>query len=150
MPFRTSATTPARILTAAADHIERVGLYQGDELWQPGEASDAAPCTVLYAWERSVRAARPSESAGEEAWEVFHGTFMDSLVVLSDHMNERPVQGRRWRELGLMEDSYRCLMVWCWGNEPGRTAGEAVAVLRAAAHVYRSGGDRCGGGCPGD
>lgn len=32
MATRKPQATPARILTAAADHIERVGLYQGEHL----------------------------------------------------------------------------------------------------------------------
>ncbi|QHC26398.1 DUF6197 family protein [Streptomyces sp. GS7] len=118
MPHRRIAATPARILTAAADHIERVGLYQGDHLWQPGRMGDTAPCTVLHAWERGVRSARPRWSVRGEPWNVFHRALADSLVVLSNHINGRPVSGVRWRKLRLTEDAYRRTLLWCWGDEP--------------------------------
>lgn len=92
MPASWRPATPTRILTAAADHIERVGLYQGDHLWKPGRMSDAAPCTVLHAWERGVRAARPRWSVRGEAWDIFHRALADSLVILTDHINGRPVE----------------------------------------------------------
>lgn len=148
MPSRKPPATPARILTAAADHIERVGLYQGDRLWQPGRMGDSAPCTVLHAWERGVRAARPHRSVHGEPWAVFQRALSDSLVVLSDHVTGGPVCGVRWRRLRLTEDAYRRTLLWCWGDEPGRTAAEAAATIRAAAPLRPSDGDHIDCDCP--
>ena len=141
MPPQKPRATPARILTAAADHIERVGLYQGDHLWQPGRMSDAAPCTVLHAWERGVRAARPRWSVRGEPWDIFHRALSDSLVMLSDHLNGRRVPSVRWRKLRLSEDAYRRTVLWCWGDEPERTTAEAAVMIRAAAAQCLSGAD---------
>ncbi|MEE1797177.1 DUF6197 family protein [Streptomyces sp. JV176] len=148
MPSRKPHATPARILTTAADHVERVGLYQGDHLWQPGRMGDTAPCTVLHAWERGVRAARPRWSERGELWDIFHRALTDSLVVLTNHINGRPVSGVRWRELRLTEDAYRRVMLWCWGDDPERTTVEAAAVIRAAAALYSSDADHNTADCP--
>ncbi|MFJ2819411.1 DUF6197 family protein [Streptomyces sp. NPDC087294] len=133
MPLRKSRTTPARILTAAADHVERVGLYRGDHSSKPGRVGDAAPCTVLHAWERGVRTARPRWSVRSEPWDIFHGVVACSLVLLSDHINGGPVSGVQWRQVRLTEDAYRRTLLWCWGYVPGRTTVEAAAMIRAAA-----------------
>ncbi|WP_338684535.1 DUF6197 family protein [Streptomyces acidiscabies] len=133
MPSRKPNATPVRILTTAANHIERVGLYQGDHLWQPGRMGDTAPCTVLHAWERGVRTSRPRWSVRGEPWDVFHRALADSLVVLSDHINGRAVPSLRWRRLRLTEDAYRRTVLWCWGDVPERTTDEAAELLRAAA-----------------
>ncbi|MER7043630.1 DUF6197 family protein [Streptomyces jumonjinensis] len=125
--------TPARILNAAARHIERVGLYRGDHLWQPGKMGDTAPCNVLHAWEQGVRAVRPHRSVKGEAWTVFHHAITDSLAAMSDHVNGRRVSPMRWLELNLDQRAYRRTMLWCWGDEPGRTAEEAAAAFRSAA-----------------
>ncbi|MFC8894469.1 DUF6197 family protein [Streptomyces cinereoruber] len=146
MPRKYRAT-PARILTAAADHIERVGLYQGDHLWQPGRMGDNAPCTVLHAWGRGVRAVRPRWSERGESWDIFQRALTDSLVVLTNHINGRPVSDVRWRKLRLTEDAYRRTMLWCWGDEPERTTAEAAAVIRAAAALHQSDGDHSIQGC---
>ncbi|MEN8650595.1 DUF6197 family protein [Streptomyces sp. 21So2-11] len=148
VPSRKPPATPARIFTAAADHIERVGLYQGDHLWQPGRMGENAPCTVLHAWERGVRAARPGWSVRGEPWDIFRRALADSLVVLSNHINGRPVSGVRWRKLRLTEDAYRRTLLWCWGDAPERTAAEATAMIRAAAVPYLSGGGHAKHGCP--
>ncbi|MBT2406775.1 MULTISPECIES: DUF6197 family protein [unclassified Streptomyces] len=148
MPRRKGPAAPARILTVAADHIERVGLYQGDHLWQPGRMGDTAPCTVLHAWERGVRAARPRWSVRGEPWDIFQRALFDSLVVLSNHINGRPVSGVRWRNLRLTEDAYRRTMLWCWGGGPERTTAEAAAIIRTAAALYPSGADHMIPGCP--
>ncbi|MBD0688540.1 DUF6197 family protein [Streptomyces sp. CBMA123] len=148
MPPRKPRATPARILTAAADHIERVGLYQGDQLWQPGRMGNTAPCTVLHAWARGVRAARPHWSVRGEPWDIFQRALFDSLVVLSNHINGRPVAPIRWRRLGLGEDAYRRTLLWCWGDAPERTTAEAAALLRSAASLYPSGVDHTVPGCP--
>ncbi|MEV3853022.1 DUF6197 family protein [Streptomyces sp. NPDC050095] len=148
MPPRKPSATPARILTAAANHIERVGLYQGEHLWQPGRMGDTAPCTVLHAWERGVRTVRPHWVVRGEPWDIFHRALADSLVVLSDHLNGRPVSGVRWRRLRMAEDAYRRSLLWCWGDEPSRTTTEAAAALRAAAALHPSGGDHTIPGCP--
>lgn len=132
MPRKPPAT-PARILTAAARHIERVGLYQGEHLWQPGRMGDAAPCTVLHAWERGVRAARPHWSVRGEPWDTFQRALTDSLVIFSNHINGRPVAPTRWRKLRIEEYAYRRVLLWCWGDEPARTAEEAAAAFRDAA-----------------
>ncbi|MFF7797456.1 DUF6197 family protein [Streptomyces olivaceus] len=147
MPSRKPHATPARILTAAADHIERVGLYQGDHLWQPGRVGDTAPCTVLYAWERGVRSVRPRRSVRGEPWDIFQRAISDSLVALSDHLNGRPVSDF-WKRLMLTEDAYRRSLLWCWGDEPGRTTVEAAATIRAAAALCPSGDERGTKGCP--
>lgn len=148
MPSRKTPATPARILTAAADHIARVGLYQGDHLWQPGRMGDTAPCTVLHAWERGVRAARPRWSVRGEPWDIFHRALADSLVVLSDHINGRPVSGVRWRKLRLTEDAYRRTLLWCWGDAPEWTTAEAAAMIRAAAALYPRDADHSMSGSP--
>ncbi|MFF8432812.1 DUF6197 family protein [Streptomyces bacillaris] len=148
MPYRKPHATPARILTAAADHIERVGLYQGDHLWQPGRMGDTAPCTVLHAWERGVRSARPRWSVRGEPWDIFQRALADSLVVLSNHINGRPVSGVRWRKLRLTEDAYRRTLLWCWGDAPERTTAEAVAMIRTAAALHPSDGDHTTPDCP--
>ncbi|MFJ8953482.1 DUF6197 family protein [Streptomyces sp. NPDC102381] len=148
MPSRRPPATPARILTAAADHIERVGLYQGDHLWQPGRMGDTAPCTVLHAWERGVRSVRPRWSVRGEPWDIFQRALSDSLVVLSNHVNGRSVSGVRWRKLRLTEDAYRRTLLWCWGDEPERTTAEAAAMIRAAATLHASDGDHNIPGCP--
>jgi len=140
--------TPARILTTAADHIERVGLYQGDYLWQPGQLGDFAPCTVLHAWGRGVRAVRPRWSLHGEPWDVFQQAVADSLVILSDHINGRPVPSIRWKKLRLPEDAYRRTVLWCWGDAPERTTGEAAAMIRAAAVRCLSDVDHGASGCP--
>ncbi|MET8980988.1 DUF6197 family protein [Streptomyces sp. NPDC004539] len=147
MPARRQPATPARILTAAANHIERVGLYQGDHLWQPGRMGGAAPCTVLHAWERGVRVARPRWSAHREQWDVFRQALADSLVVLSDHVNGRAVPSLRWRKLRLAEDAYRRTVLWCWGDAPERTTDEAAAMIRAAAGRCLSDADHVTVGC---
>lgn len=146
MPAKSSAA-PARILTAAAEHIERVGLYQGDHLWQPGRMGDTAPCTVLHAWERGVRAARPRWSVRGEPWAIFQRALTDSLVALTNHISGRPVPGVRQRELRLTEVAYRRTMLWCWGDEPERTTTEAAAMIRAAAALHSSDGDHSNPGC---
>ncbi|MDX3387549.1 DUF6197 family protein [Streptomyces niveiscabiei] len=148
MSARHRPATPSRILTTAANHIERVGLYQGDHLWQPGRMGDAAPCTVLHAWERGVRAARPRWTVRGEPWEVFHQALADSLVVLSDHINGRAVPSLRWRKLRLTEDAYRRTVLWCWGDAPERTTDEAAAMIRAAAARCLSGADHVVSDCP--
>lgn len=148
MPSRKPPATPARILTAAADHIERVGLYRGEHLWQPGRMGDTAPCTVLHAWERGVRSARPRWSVRGEPWDIFQRALFDSLVVLSNHINGRPVSGVRWRKLKLAEDAYRRTLLWCWGDEPERTTAEAAAMIRAAAALHPSDGDHSIPGYP--
>ncbi|MFE4635494.1 DUF6197 family protein [Streptomyces sp. NPDC056773] len=148
MPTPKAAAIPARILTATANHIERVGLYQGDHLWKPGRMGDTAPCTVLHAWECGVRAARPRRSVRGEPWITFQRALADSLVVLTNHINGRPVPGIRWRELRLTEDAYRRTMLWCWGDEPERTTAEAAATIRAAAALYPSEWDHLTPGCP--
>ncbi|MGW7292878.1 DUF6197 family protein [Streptomyces xiamenensis] len=141
MPSRKPPATPARILMSAADHIERVGLYQGEHLWQPGRMGDAAPCNLLHAWERGVRAVRPRWSVRGEPWEIFHRAVADSLVTLSNHINGGPMSGVRWRKLRIAEDAYRRTMLWCWGDEPERTTADASALLRAAAALCQSGPD---------
>lgn len=146
MPSRKPPATPARILTAAADHIERVGLYQGDHLWQPGRMGGTAPCTVLHAWERGVRSVRPRWSVRGEPWGTFQRALFDSLVLLSNQVNGRPVSGVRWRKLRLTEDAYRRTLLWCWGDEPERTTAEAATVIRTAAALHPSDGDH---GTPG-
>jgi hypothetical protein len=148
VPPRKPNAIPARILTAAADHVERVGLYQGDHLWKPGRMGDTAPCTVLHAWERGVRAARPRWSVRGEPWDIFHRALADSLVVLSNHINGRPVSAIRWHKLRFTEDAYRRTLLWCWGDAPGRTTAEAAAMLRAAAALYSSDADHDIRGCP--
>ncbi|QUI32643.1 hypothetical protein H9W91_18600 [Streptomyces alfalfae] len=147
MPSRKPYATPARILTAAADHIERVGLYQGDHLWQPGRMGDTAPCTVLHAWGRGVRSVRPRWSVRGEPWDIFQRALSDSLVVLSNQANGRPVSGVRWRKLKLTEDAYRRTLLWCWGDEPERTTAEAAAMIRTAAALHPSDGDHNISGC---
>jgi hypothetical protein len=147
MPHRKPHATPARILTAA-DHIERVGLYQGDHLWQPGRMGDTAPCTVLHAWERGVRVARPRWSVRGEPWDICHRALTDSLVMLTNHLNGRPVSGVRWRKLRLTEDAYRRTMLWCWGDEPERTTAEAAAMIHAAAALCPSGPEHITPACP--
>ncbi|MER6023849.1 DUF6197 family protein [Streptomyces anulatus] len=147
VPARKPPATPARILTAAADHIERVGLYQGDHLWQPGRMGDT-PCTVLHAWERGVRSVRPRWSVRGEPWDVFQRALFDSLVVLSNQVNGRPVSGVRWRKLRLTEDAYRRTLLWCWGDEPERNTAEAAAMIRTAAALHPSDGDHSTPGCP--
>ncbi len=147
MPRKYRAT-PARILTAAADHIERVGLYQGDHLWQPGRMGNTAPCNLLHAWGRGVHAARPRWSQRGEAWEVFQRSLFDSLVVLSNQAHGGPVSPVRWRKLGLAEDAYRRTLLWCWNDAPGRTTAEAAALIRSAAALYRSDADHAVPGCP--
>lgn len=82
----------------------------------PAGWGDTAPCTVLHAWERGVRSARPRWSVRGEPWDIFQRALFDSLVVLSNHINGRPVSGVRWRKLRLTEDAYRCTMLWCWGG----------------------------------
>ncbi|MEY9950505.1 DUF6197 family protein [Kitasatospora sp. GAS1066B] len=147
MPRKPRAT-PARILTTAAAHIERVGLYQGDHRWQPGRMGNTAPCNLLHAWECGVRAARPRWSERGQAWEIFQRALFDSLVVLSNEAHGRPVSPVRWRRLGLPEDAYRRSLLWCWTDSPGRTAAEAAALLRSAAALYRSDADHTVPGCP--
>ncbi|MFD5553736.1 DUF6197 family protein [Streptomyces sp. NPDC127068] len=146
--LKSPSATSARILTAAAAHIERVGLYQGDHLWQPGRMGGTAPCTVLHAWDRGVRAARPRWSVRGEPWNIFQRALTDSLTVLSDHINGRPVPGVRWRKLRLTEDAYRRTMLWCWGDEPERTTAEAAAMIRTAAAHCPSDGDHSNPSCP--
>ncbi|WP_223006799.1 DUF6197 family protein [Streptomyces roseirectus] len=141
--------TSARILTTtAAAHIERVGLYQGDHLWQPGRMGDSAPCTVPHAWERGVRAARPRWSARGEPWDVFHQALADSLTILSDHINGRAVPSVRWRKLRLTENAYRRTVLWCWGDAPERTTDEAAVMIRAAAARCLCDVDHGISGCP--
>ncbi|MFD9150343.1 DUF6197 family protein [Streptomyces diastaticus] len=147
MQSRQPPVTPARILTAAADHIERVGLYQGDHLWQPGRMGDTAPCTVLHAWERGVRSVRPRWSVRGEPWAIFQHALSDSLVVLSNQVNGRPVSNVRWRTLRLTEDAYRRTLLWCWGDESGRTTAGAAAMIRAAAALRPGGGEHGDPGC---
>ncbi|MFH8404769.1 DUF6197 family protein [Streptomyces sp. NPDC018019] len=145
MPPRNRPATPASILAAAADHIERVGLYQGEHLWKPGQMGDDAPCTVLHAWDQGVRAVKPHWSVGGEPWDLFARALWGSLEAVSNHINGRPVPPVRWRELGLCENAYRRTMLWCWGDEPGRTAREAAAAFRAAAELRRSDRDHAVG-----
>ncbi|MFD0417815.1 DUF6197 family protein [Streptomyces sp. NPDC127108] len=131
--------TAARVLAAAADHMERVGLYQGERLWQPGKPGESAPCTMLHAWDQGVRAVKPRWSIrDEELWSAFHRALRHSLVVLSDHLNGRPVPPTAWRHLRMVEDAYRRIALWCWGDEPGRTTEEAVEAFRAAAALCGS------------
>ncbi|WP_413100085.1 DUF6197 family protein [Streptomyces sp. Inha503] len=70
--MKESHPTPARILTALANHIEHVGLYQGEEPWQPGKLGDTPPRTVLHAWDRGMRAVKPHWSARGEPWDILH------------------------------------------------------------------------------
>ena len=147
MPRKYRAT-PARILTAAADHIERVGLYQGDHLWQPGRMGSTAPCNLLHAWGRGVRAARPRWSERGQVWDIFQRALFDSLVVLSNEVHGRPVSPARWRRLGLAEDAYRRSLLWCWTDTPGRTTAEAAVLIRSAAALHRSDADHTVPGCP--
>ncbi|MFJ8385548.1 DUF6197 family protein [Streptomyces sp. NPDC094438] len=146
MPPRQIPATPARILTAAADHIERVGLYQGDHLWQPGKMGDNAPCNVLHAWDQGVSAARPHRSVRGVAWEIFQGARRDSLIMFSDHIEGGAIAPARWEALRMDEDAYRRTSLWIWGEEPSRTAEEVAAAFRAVAapvtsdrdHIWRS------------
>ncbi|MFE0177643.1 DUF6197 family protein [Streptomyces sp. NPDC059002] len=145
MPPRKPPATPARILTAAAVHIDRVGLYQGDHLWQPGKMGDNAPCNLLHAWERGVRANRPHWAVRGEPWDIFHRALTNSLAIFSDHINGRPVAPARWRKLRIDEYVYRRTMLWCWGDDPRRTSGEAATAFRAAAATCGRGRDRIAG-----
>ncbi|NJQ08156.1 DUF6197 family protein [Streptomyces lonarensis] len=147
MPSRRPPATPTRILNAAADHIQRVGLYQGDHLWQPGRMGDTAPCTVLHAWGRGVRSVRPRWSVQGEPWAVFHRALSESLVLLSDHINGCPVPVIRWRKLGITEDAYRRTLLWCWGDDPSRTTVEAVEMIRAAPVRRQGDGDHRTANC---
>ncbi|QCX77819.1 hypothetical protein C9F11_20935 [Streptomyces sp. YIM 121038] len=147
MPPRKTPATPAHILNAAADHIERVGLYQGEHLWQPGKMGDTAPCNVLHAWDQGVSAARPHRSVPAGlAWDIFHSALRDSLIMASDHVAGGPIPPARWQALEMVEWAYRRTTLWSWGDEPGRTAVEAAAMFRAVAapvtsdrdHIWRS------------
>ncbi|MGA4842097.1 DUF6197 family protein [Streptomyces sp. G45] len=134
MPVEHHHATPARVLAVAADHIERVGLYQGERLWQPGKPGESAPCSVLHAWDQGVRAVKPRWSDhDEELWGAFHRALRRSLVAISNHVNGRPVRPAAWQHLRMVEDAYRRTMLWCWGDEPGRTTRGAVEAFRAAA-----------------
>lgn len=146
MPQRKTPASPAHILTYAAEHIEGVGLYQGEHLWQPGRMGDVAPCSVLHAWELGVAAARPARSVRGHAWDIFHTALRDSLILISDYAHGGPIPPERWEGLNMDERAYRRTVLWCWGDEPGRTAEEVAAAFRAVAapvtsdreHIWRS------------
>ncbi len=69
-------------------------------------------------------------------------------MVLTNHINGRPVSGVRWRKLKLSEDTYRRTMLWCWGDEPERTAAEAAEMIRAAAALSLGIGEHGSRSCP--
>jgi len=130
----------ARMLTAAADHIERVGLYQGEgHMWKPEQMGDIAPCTPLHAFEIGVRTVRPNRFQPDpDEWDAFQVAIVRALTTVSDHVNGTPIQPERWEQLQMTEYGLRRAVLWLWGDESSRTAGDAAAAFRQAADQARS------------
>ena len=129
----------ARMLTAAADHIQRVGIYQGDgHLWQPEQMGDVAPCTPLHAFETGVRAVRPNRFNPEpDVWDAFQAAIVRALTTVSDHVNGTPIRPERWEQLQMSEYGIRRSVLWLWGDEPGRTTEDTAAAFREAAELAK-------------
>jgi len=133
----------ARVLAAAADHIQRVGLYQGEgHLWRPEQMGDVAPCTPLHAFEIGVRTVRPNRFHPEpDEWDAFQVAIVRALTTLSDHVNGVPIRPERWEQLQMTEYGLRRSVLWLWGDEPDRTAEDAAAAFRQAAELAKCGVD---------
>ncbi|MFI5809181.1 DUF6197 family protein [Streptomyces sp. NPDC051561] len=146
MPTKTLHATPASILAAAAEHVERVGLCQGEHLWEPGKMGDTAPCNAAWAWGRGVRAAKPHRSVRGEPWRVFGRAHVEALAVISDHVNGTPILSADWEHLHMDEHAYRYSTLWLWGNRPGCTTAEVAAAFRVAGGLCLSEDDHIGQG----
>ncbi len=118
----TTQPTPAALLRAAADRIDRCGLFQG-EYWPiaPGEAPgpyvEGDPCcahgalAVAAGWDYAPQA----DTALDTYWELVTAT--DALATCIQDRAGEPVS------------------VAGWNDHPDRTAAEVTAALRAAARA---------------
>lgn len=112
----------ADLLTAAADLVERVGLWQ-DEYW-PGALDGGVYC------------------AGDPV------CLVGALIVAGGDDTPPPFGGLAWSFVTRAADAVRrrldpTLVVWpeVWSDMPGRTAAEVAAVLRATADAVRVAAD---------
>ena len=132
-PRHIRKTTVPAFLGWMAVHISRVGL------WHP-PAPDAAiphfgadtPCSLLHAFDRAQRAARPLPGEGAEAVEHYDRVRAEVLRLLGRALEPPP--GEHPGPPVLLNDEVRWrTLLDCWGDDLTRTTEQAAAFLRDAA-----------------
>ncbi|MEU9761850.1 DUF6197 family protein [Streptomyces sp. NPDC047987] len=124
--------TASGLLQWAAAHLEEVSMRPGGLTHDPEGYADTAPCTLLHAVDRAQRIAKPIPADQPLRFRAFHQARDKALQELSNCLAGQEVTAGP--DVPAYEvDRRRREIILTWGNEPGRTEGEAVAALRAAA-----------------
>ncbi|RZU28221.1 hypothetical protein EV284_6387 [Streptomyces sp. BK022] len=126
---RACERTPAGVLEWAAIRVETVGHRPGEESHDPAGYVDTAPCTMLHALERAVRAVKPLPSERNPEWGAYREAS-DAVRLMAEYLAGGPVAP----DGGPLEvDAQRRAVILAWGNRAGRTTEEVAAAFRAAA-----------------
>ncbi|MFB9448699.1 hypothetical protein Dvina_45085 [Dactylosporangium vinaceum] len=118
--------TPADTLRCAAQYLDSYGWTQHDRYRNLGDLFPAADITGAI---RTVVYGTPMLSdilTGVLGWHVDM-----AIATLADHLG---LTTPDMHLLGWL--AYSSHAITCWNDETGRTAGQAVAALRAAADAY--------------
>ncbi|MGP3953454.1 DUF6197 family protein [Streptomyces sp. 7N604] len=123
--------TTASLLGWAAAHLEDVTMRPGGLTHDPDGFTDTAPCTLLHALDRAQRAAKPIPADERAHWLAYGQSRTQALRLLADHLAGEPAKGDPDEPEYEVERRRRAIVLG-WGNEPGRSTGEAIEALRAA------------------
>ncbi|MFI5864564.1 DUF6197 family protein [Streptomyces sp. NPDC051546] len=124
--------TASGLLEWAATHLEDVTLRPGGLTHDPEGFADTAPCTLLHAVDRALRIAKPIPADGPPHFRAFHRAQECALQELSSRLAGEDITAEPDQPAYEL-DRRRRDTILTWGNQPGRTEGEAVRALRAAA-----------------
>ncbi|MFJ5120844.1 DUF6197 family protein [Kitasatospora sp. NPDC088548] len=122
------------LLLWAAGHVEKVGLFQGDNRFPGTGRTVTLQASMLGAFDVAGEDGRGSSRRVYD-WSAVRAANALALVLLSDHLNGSPVEF----PAGADEEEQRYLrrrLVHVWGCAPGRTAAEAAEMFRAAADPF--------------
>jgi hypothetical protein len=121
-------TNPRAILEWAACHIERVGLYQGDDLFAgPGRTVTLA-CWPRGAINVAAGDGRRSSARRYDGAAIRHGRA-SAHRMLAEHLAGRP---REVSDPGEAERVH-CQFLDLWSEQPSMTAARAAKATRDAA-----------------
>lgn len=120
--------TPQEVLSAAADHMEEVGLYKGD-FYDPGDRGHRYADHALLGPVILGAQQKPCCALG-----AIYAAAAPSLR-LGMRIDTDPLAGRATsllvRQIGLEDE----VSIPDWNDAPERTQEEVVAALRAAAQL---------------
>ncbi|MET7490197.1 DUF6197 family protein [Streptomyces sp. NPDC005538] len=124
--------TASGLLEWAAAHLEDVTMRPGGLTHDPDGFADTAPCTLLHAVDRAQRIAEPIPADSPLHFRAFRQARGNAIQELSNRLAGEDITAGP-DEPAYEVDRRRRDIILMWGNQPGRTEGEAVEALRAAA-----------------